>query len=226
VEKNPYRLCEEVLRRLRDAGVLDGLVVIGSWCVLFYEAYFQSRDYAPTIRTRDLDLAVPIPPRFPQNVDVTSLLKELGFVIDFRGSEGYIRFLHPDLILEFLVPERGRPASKPFDIPALGINAQPLRYLDLLLAHIVTVTFRGIEVHLPHPANFSLHKLIVAGRRHSEKADRDRDQAILVMGALSDHGEEEQLRQAYAGLPGKWQRAVRNGLHDRAEADLLTILKR
>jgi hypothetical protein len=65
---------------LHTAGVLDGLVVAGSWCVLFYQMYFESKGFTPTIRTRDLDLAVPVPTRFKGKVDVGELIDDLGFV--------------------------------------------------------------------------------------------------------------------------------------------------
>jgi hypothetical protein len=144
VETNQYRLCEEILRRLQDAGVLDGLVVAGSWCVVFYEAYFDSKDFTPTIRTRDLDLAVPVPTRFSAKTDIAELLGDLGFVTDFRGKEGYMRLMHPDLILEFLVPERGRGSDEAFDIPELGVNAQRLRFLDLSLTDTIMETTRSV----------------------------------------------------------------------------------
>lgn len=151
METKQYNLCEAVLRRLYDAGVLDGMVVAGSWCMLFYKAYFDSKNFSPTIRTRDLDLAIPVPTRFKGKVDVGELIDDLGFVVDFRGEPGHMRFMHPDLILEFLVPERGRGSDDALDIPELGVNAQRLRYLDLSLTNTVTVTFRGIPLRLPHP---------------------------------------------------------------------------
>jgi len=224
VEKKQYRLCEEVLRRLDESGVLSGVVVIGSWCVLFYEKYFLGIDYAPMIRTRDLDLAIPIPPRFKKKVDMTELLADLGFVIDFRGDDGYIRLLNPDLILEFLVPERGRPATKPFDIPALGINAQPLRYLDLLLTNTVQVDFRGLPVRLPHPVRFALHKLIVSERRSSEKAERDRSQAVMVLQAVEDSGEVDAIKEVFASLPAKWRRSIENSLNAHGDPGAMGLI--
>ena len=80
METKQYSLCEEVLRRLHGAGVLQDLVVTGSWCVLFYRAYFDRKAFTPTIRTRDIDFAVPVPPRFDKKVDVADLLDGLGFV--------------------------------------------------------------------------------------------------------------------------------------------------
>jgi len=222
VETKQYSLCEEVLRRLYDAGVLDGMVVAGSWCVLFYQAYFDRNTFSPTIRTRDLDFAVPVPPRFAKKVDIAKVLDGLGFVLDFRGEQGHMRFMHPDLILEFLVPERGRGSSDAFDIPALGVNAQPLRYLDLSLADTITLDFRGIPVRLPHPVRFALHKLIVAQRRDdADKAERDRDQAVLVLRAVIEAGDSVTIHQVYESLPAKWRRTIDAGLAEAGHADLL-----
>ena len=88
MEKSQYDLCVSVLRQLDEAHVLDGVVIVGSWCVLFYERYFNTQAYRATIRTRDIDIAIPIPPRFVRNVDLADKLGQLGFVIDFKGSDG------------------------------------------------------------------------------------------------------------------------------------------
>ncbi len=208
MEKNPFELCVSVLRRLDDAGVLPGMVIIGSWCVLFYEGYFNTPGYGASIRTRDLDLAIPLPACFGHKVDLAGQLGELGFVVDFKGRDGYIRFLHPDLIVEFLVPERARGSNKPFDVPKLGINAQPLRFLDLLLGDTIAVPFRSVNLRLPHPANFAIHKLLISGRRHSDKAGRDREQAAAVMRALQSTGQGARLRSVFAALPPKWKAQI------------------
>ena len=134
MENKQYDLCREILRRLDAAHVLDGLIVIGSWCLLLYRDYFRRIAYRPSIRTRDLDFLIPLPQRFLGKVDLHDLLQDLGFVLNFKGDAGWITFQHPDLILEFLVPERGRGTLRPTAVPALGVNAQSLRFLDLLAA--------------------------------------------------------------------------------------------
>lgn len=212
METNQYRLCETILRRLHESGVLDGMVVAGSWCLLFYQSYFDRKNFTPTIRTRDLDLAVPIPTRFTDKVDVGELIADLGFVADYRGKEGYVRFMHPDLILEFLVPERGRGSDDAFDIPELGVNAQPLRYLDLSLTDTIRLDFRGIPIRLPHPVRFALHKLIVAERRNNDKSDNDRTQAIMILEALRQTDEAHLISDVYRSLPKKWQHTIDNSL--------------
>ena len=145
------------------------------------------------------------------------MLEPLGFVVDFKGRDGYIRFLHPELIVEFLVPERGRSTTKPFDVPALGVNAQPLRFLDLLLSDTISVPFQSINVRLPHPANFAIHKLLISGQRHSDKAERDRDQAIAVVWAWESAGESARLQTVFSGLPAKWKTPITRAIEKMSQ---------
>jgi hypothetical protein len=133
VEENQYDLCTEILHRLDREGILKKTILIGSWCLFFYKEYFKLAEFSPSIRTRDIDILIPIPVKFEQKVDVFELIKDLGFILDFRKPDGYMRFMHPELILEFIVPERGKARAEPFDLPELGINAQPLRFMELLI---------------------------------------------------------------------------------------------
>jgi len=206
VEKKKYELCGQILKRMKTAGILDKVVLIGSWCVIFYEDYFKGSSGLPAIRTRDLDILIPLPPGFDHKLDFYDLLKDLGFLLDYKGRKGYMVFQHPDLILEFLVPARGRDSDRPYPVPQLGINAQPLRFLDFLVNKPVKVLFQAIEIIIPHPANYSLHKLIIAGRRkNKDKAERDREQAVAILNLLKEDHESELIRNIYYKMPKKWQ---------------------
>ena len=223
--KSQYELLEEILRRLDKAGVLKGMVLVGSWCMVLYRGYFGG-SYRPSIKTRDVDFLVPVPPKFRRKADVGELLRDLGFVTHFKGSKGFIQFQHPDLIVEFLVPERARGSDRPFQIPALGINAQPLRYLDLVLANTISLELNGIDVTVPHPAAFAIHKLIVSTRRQSDKAEQDLSQALRILSLLVERGEVAAVRDLLASLPPKWAKTVRRVLKDHATATLLVSLGR
>lgn len=224
MENKQYDLCREVLKRLAAARVLDGLILVGSWCLLLYQDHFRRVAYHPSIRTRDLDFMIPLPQRFVGKVDLHELLRDLGFVINFKGDAGWITLQHPDLILEFLVPERGRASSKPTAVPALGVNAQSLRFLDLLAVNPIRVQFHGVSVQVPHPASFALHKLIIAPRRQSDKADRDRAQAVQVLQALVASGEADSIRERFLALPARWQKSVRTSLTRLKEDSLLQAI--
>lgn len=223
--KSQYELCVEVLRRLDKAGVLKALVLVGSWCTLFYKDFFSHSRYITPLKTRDMDLLIPTPSAIKVKIDVVELLKDLGFVVGFTGSEGYIRLEHPELIVEFLVPERGRAADKPFPLPKLGLNAQALRFMDFLAQNTITTKAEGVCVRLPHPANFALQKLVVLSRRtgHAKRA-KDKETASRVLEALIDMGQEESIRKAFGTMPRRWQSMVRKQLTDPLDKKVMDVL--
>lgn len=225
MEKTQYKLCLEVLRRLKNTGVLDKVILIGSWCVPFYRDYFTEQKFIPTIRTRDVDLLIPVPSKIQSKIDVPELLKDLGFVVGFKGPKGYIKLEHPDLIVEFLVPEKGRGLDGPFPLPKLGLNAQALRFLNLLSSNVIRVEIEGVSISLPHPVNFALHKLIISKRRENpEKKLRDRESALRILRALSDKGETDNVKNLFDSLPQKWQKKIVDVLEESEEKEVLKFL--
>lgn len=224
MEKNQYELCIEIMRRLNSAGVLKNIILIGSWCIPFYKGYFANVKYAPSIKTRDIDFLIPLPSKMQKKVDIPELLKDVGFVISFKGSQGYIKLEHPELIIEFLVPERGRGLDKPFPLPQLGINAQTLRFLNFLIRNTIRVNIEDIRISMPHPASFALHKLIIFQRRQNpEKIIKDRDSAIKILKALIDKGESDAVKSIFDSAPQKWRMKIIKGLQETNEKEILRI---
>lgn len=60
MEKKQSDLCFEILRRFHKAGILNNLILIGSWCIYFYNDYFSDIPYIDqiTIKTRDIDFLI------------------------------------------------------------------------------------------------------------------------------------------------------------------------
>ena len=227
MEKSQYKLCTEVLRRLDKAGVLKHVVLVGSWCTLFYKEFFGRTRYKVSLITRDMDLLIPRPSAIKAKADVAELLKDLGFVVGFTGSKGYIRLQHPQLIVEFLVPERGKGSEKPYSLPQLGLNAQPLRFLEFLAQNTVTTKVGATTVTLPHPANFALHKLLVLTRRPAqEKQMKDRQAAIRILTALINKGQGNLITELFHTMPRRWQSKVKKQFKDLAEKKILDVLQR
>lgn len=226
MEKKQYELCLEVLRRFHRAGILRNIILVGSWCVYFYKDYFAGVHYIPTIRTRDIDFLVPLPPKIKKKVSIPNLLKDLGFLVDFRGSKGYIRLAHPALIVEFLIPERGRGFDKPYPLPLLGLNAQPLRFLDFLVDNTISLKVDSLALRLPHPAALALHKLIIFQRRIKEdKADKEKEQAFMILKALIAKKDEAVLKRIFNAMPESWKRKVFKALKKREAKDILEVLE-
>jgi len=228
VEKKQYELCLEILRRFHKTGILSDFILIGSWCIYFYKDYFAKTPYIDqaTMRTRDIDFLIDKPMTIKRAVDIPELLKDLGFVTIFKGRQGYIKLDHPDLILEFLVPEKGKGTDKPYPLPKLGINAVALRFLIFLSSNTIKVKIENFYLTLPHPVNFALHKLIIFQRRiRQEKALKDRIAAIQILKALISKGEEKLIKFEFDNIPKKWQSKIMNGLEKDDGKDILRVLK-
>ena len=227
MEKKQYELCLKVLRRFHKAGVLKDVIIVGSWCIYFYKDYFSGVHYTPTIRTRDIDFLVPLPPKIKKKVSIPDLLKDLGFLVDFRGTKGYIRLVHPALIVEFLIPERGKGFDKPYPLPRLGLNAQPLRFFDFLVDNTISLKVYNLALRLPHPAALALHKLIIFQRRtKKDKATREREQAFMILKSLIAKKDEAVLKRIFNAMPESWKRKVFKALKEREAKDILAVLEK
>jgi len=227
VEKKQRELCLEILRRLNKAGILKDMILIGSWSAYFYNEYFAGISYLDRValKTRDIDFLIDDPAKIKHEVNVPELLHDLGFVIIYKGSKGYIKLEHPDLLLEFLVPEKGRGIDKPFPLPKLCINAVALRFLSFLSSNTIKVKVEDFFVTLPHPANFALHKLIVFQRRlRQDKAVKDKNTAIEILKALINKGDTAVLIQVFHSMIPKWQKKVIKGLEEAKEKEILNTL--
>jgi hypothetical protein len=226
VEKKQYELCVEVLRRLNKTGILKDLILVGSWCIPFYQDYFKTIEYTASIRTRDIDFMVPGRIHIKVKVDVAELLRDLGFVVGFQGREGYIRLEHPELAIEFLVPEKGRGSHKPFPLKELGVNAQPLRYLHLLARKLIHAEVDGIKISLPHPVVFAFHKLIISAlRKDEDKAAKDVEGALKILKAVMDKGQRAVVKITFDSLLPTWQKRIFLSLNKAGETALLRLLK-
>ena len=107
-----------------------------------------------------------------------------------------------EVMVEFLTPAFGDETVKP--LPALGVSAQGLNYLNYLIAEpikAIALYRAGVLVQIPRPERFAIHKLIVADRRRDgpdlSKARKDRAQAAHLIEILAQDRPDD-LRDAYA----------------------------
>lgn len=197
---------------MSGAGILDEILLIGSWCAALYKEYFKRTDYNPVIKTRDIDFLLPNRPVFKKKVDLEKLLAPLGFEIEFFGR-GWMKLENDELMLEFLFPQTGPSRDKPYPLPALKFNAQPLRHLAMLWRDPIGVNVSGIVVRLPHPADFCVHKLIISRRRKKgEKQEKDLRIALETLEALLENGDEETLHKAILDLTTKEKKELKLAL--------------
>ncbi|MCK5565750.1 MAG: hypothetical protein KAJ07_10930 [Planctomycetes bacterium] len=156
--------------------------------------------------------------------------RTLNFLPDIKfsqGRSGYIRFVHPELFIEFLVPERGRPIDKPYPLKQLKINAQPLRFLEILQLKTINVKVKDFELTLPHPSSFVLHKTIVYKRRpKKDKRTRDIEQIIRVLNLIQKQNELDSLVEVYSQIHKKWQGKILLNLKEIDQVEIAEFLEK
>ena len=184
----------------------DGIELIGSWTCVLYQRHCGAPLYP--LRTQDVDFLLPriYPKRDP--VDLEAALAPLGFHVGFT-PRGAIHFIHADLKVEFLTPERGKGDDEPRTIKPLGIKVVQLRFLDMLFDHPLTVKEGTVSVHIPNPTNFCIHKLIIAQRRTKpDKAVKDIELAVHLLPIV----DPKEFHSRVQELPKKWRGMVRKSL--------------
>jgi hypothetical protein len=122
--------------------------------------------------------------------------------------------------VELLTPNEGPDRDEPLEMPARGVYAQPLRFLDYLIhepTQAAALYRSGVLVNVPQPARYAVHKLIVATRRAAsatEKAAKDIEQAAALIGILAEDRPDE-LEDAFVEVRNRgraWRDAVSRGL--------------
>ncbi len=122
-------------------------------------------------------------------------------------------------LVEFLTPAFGDETVR--DLPALGVGAQALNYLNFLIAepiHAAAIYRSGVLVQVPRPERYAIHKLIIADRRRdgagSLKSSKDREQAAFLIDAMSEDRPDE-LAEAYSTaleVGPRWREHIGNSL--------------
>lgn len=226
MDKSQYKLLFKVLEKFSKEGILDSFVLIGSWCVYFYKEYYKGLEDIGTLRTRDMDLLVPLPLKFKGKKDIAELLKDFGFIVSFKGTEGYLKLLHSELILEFIVPERGRGSDKPHNLPQLGINAEGLRFMDMLTENTILIDVNGVKVHVPHPVSFAFHKILVSTkRRDNSKKEKDIVSATNILINLVKAREVAPIKGIFSSLHTSWQKQIIRILKENDSTALCEVIK-
>lgn len=123
-------------------------------------------------------------------------------------------------LVEFLTPAFGDETIRA--LPALGVNAQGLNYLNFLISepiHAAAIYRSGILVQVPRPERYAIHKLIIADRRRdgagSVKAAKDREQAAFLIEAMAEDRPDDlamALETARAVGP-RWRDHIDKTLH-------------
>lgn len=207
----------DVVAALAKAGVfrLRG-VLVGTVAYQTYSAMLGVRLPANALSTDDIDVAQfqnisiavkdEIPPVLDILKEVDESFRAVPHTSDSRRATSYLA--NRSLRVDFLTPNEGGDTDEPQPLPALQTDAQPLRFLDFLIhepEQAVVLHGSGIQIYVPAPERYAIHKLIVSRRRRagSAKSDKDLFQAAALISVLAQ-------KRAYE-LKSVWEEAIGRG---------------
>lgn len=164
---------------------LDDIVIVGGWVPFLYQRYGQIPSRHPVLRTADIDVVVPRHIEERGRPAIDDLLSGAGYTTRNYGDEGSIvkyELASPETEIEFLTPEIGRPGKAALTVQS-GLNAQALRYLQILLEHTTKIeindTIEDSEISLavkaPLSEAFIYQKGLALSRRRSDTSKISKD---------------------------------------------------
>jgi hypothetical protein len=152
---------------------LPHLILIGSWCLYFYQNIFEG--FHPDVRTTDIDFYVPDAKRISIKGNVVTALKDLDFDLVHDSMTSKSRFISPDNFeIEFLA-NLTKDGAATIRMGNAGIYAETLPYVNIFSGSYISVNFEGEEVKVASPASFCLQKLLIWDKRQPAKQAKDLD---------------------------------------------------
>lgn len=110
------------------------------------------------------------------------------------------------------------------------MNAQALRFMEILHLRTLEIKVKKIPVRLPHPVCFAFQKLIVSLRRTgrtAHKAENDRKTAFEILDELLQKDTERAvMRDIYKRLTKRQQQYIQEILMKYSRMDIFEILEK
>lgn len=161
------------VKLLNDNDLLQEVIVVGSWAEYVYEeAGILPEGFGRELVTSDVDFLIknlrkPAPPK-----NLLNFVKECGYMVDTDRFTNVNKIYSDSLEIEFLIAQKGAGTESSLKTN-LGVTAQALRHMEVLLNHIETQRCMGFEIKVPSLESFITHKMIINGER-GIKAEKDR----------------------------------------------------
>lgn len=231
-----------IFELLERVGVfLAGGVIVGSDAFSLYGNMLGVRWDSETLRTPDIDVAAErhvVIGIADRPIDLRQALADskLGFIevpaLSRKSPSTKFRIRGAQLSVDILTPMAGRTSTRAVHIPSLQVFAEPVRFLDYLLADAqpaVVVAKGGVLVNVPAPARFALHTLVISERRVAAfhgNAQEDLAQADQLLRCLAQDrpGDLRLAWKAAQAQPQKFATQLRAAIR-RLPADSARIMR-
>jgi hypothetical protein len=238
-----------IVRRMNEVGFFAaGGVLVGAHAFLAY-GNALGISWRELGRTQDIDFAhagrnvsLALAPTAVVNTRGALDSLEAGFlpVAGFRPwdkTASFVSKVDKQLRVDFLAPMVGGQGDV-FAHDQLGINLQPLKFLEFILEDIhqavILSAVGAVLANVPDPARFALHKMLVFAERRTrspEKALKDLKHAAALIEALDFRRDEVlQLWEDLLGRGAGWRKRARTAVAAMEsvapDLDAIGVLKR
>ena len=195
----------EVIEAFADAGFIDDVILIGSWCLDFYAEIFEG--FIPNVRTTDIDFYVPDSKRAS-----ASFLSERLHTINYDHFQDSMtnksRFVSPEgFEIEFLA-KLNREGLGCVRLGSSGIFAESISYVDIFGSNYIELRRNNIKIKVASPSAFAIPKILINDRRGT-KAEKDSqaiDYVLFFIGTSRKSTSE--FYELYDRLPKKWKKKI------------------
>ncbi len=129
----------------------------------------------------------------------------------------YATFKGENIDIEFIIEKPAGYKGKVLKLENLNIDTTPLPFVGDLLEDIIYINVKGIEVPLPSPENFHIHKWIIAQRRQNYlKKQNDLIQGLEVLKIC----DTDKLKKLTQNLKGKRRKLYQKSKEEIKEIEL------
>ena len=208
---------------------LDDIVIVGGWVPFLYDRYGQMSSPHPLPRTMDIDIAVPRHIKRHGGRTIDELLSQAGYQARVSSSDiPVVRYEldAPAVEIEFLTPEIGKPGKAVVGVQR-GLNAQALRYLQILLQNTRKIKIRdtigdfdiNLDVTVPSAGAFVYQKGLTLSRSSRRSPDKISKDLYYIFRFLDSSGEPRdsittEICSLRSGYHPKWFRTFVTNLND------------
>ena len=133
---------------LDDNDCLEHVILIGSWAEFLYRELGVLDGFETNIKTLDIDFLLknmrrPMPER-----NIIPLVKEAGYLVERDVLNGTTKIYDKNGLESTLKTN-------------LGVTAQSLRHLNILSANTINVSYIGMNITIPEPEAYAVHKMVI-----------------------------------------------------------------
>lgn len=208
-----------LLNLLKNAGATPHVIVIGSWAEYLYAKCNVLENYQANLRTLDTDFLIKNMRLPREKINLLSVLSDAGCTIEHSMITDAVRIYTPGLLeVEFLIAQKGAATENWLDTN-LGIKAPALQHLSILRDNTITVNYMGLDISIPEPEAYVLHKMAINhSRKKPEKKEKDAESVINIL----PHLNSERLKSLYNVMTKKEKRHIKDFIDERnLNADFL-----